>query len=65
MTVKMMLIRMMPTKARAILPSMAVSPAGTATSSTHWVILGMNSTATLARALRMKAVSILPRCRLI
>ena len=54
---------MIPTKVSARRPIMAVSPLGTASSSTHWVILGMNRVAALARALITRAAIILYLCR--
>ena len=54
---------MIPTKRSAIRPIMAVSLFGTASSSTHWVILGIKREATLAMALSSSAASILYLCR--
>ena len=56
--VNTMLMRMMPTNMAAMRPINAVSLLGTASSSTHWVSLGMNSEATLASALSTSAAII-------
>ena len=61
--VNTMLSRMMPTKIAAIRPIMATSLFGTASSSTHSVIFGMNSVATVASALSASDRSILPLWR--
>ena len=60
--VNRMLSRITPTKSMAILPIMATSAAGTATSSTHSVIFGMLREATLASADRHSAQIICTLC---
>ena len=60
--VNTMLSSMMPTNRPAIRPIIAISLFGTASSSTHWVIFGMNSAATLAIALSSRARIILYLC---
>ena len=53
--VKTMLRAITPTNITAIRPIMPVSPAGTASSSTHCVILGIYRVDTLAIALKSRA----------
>ena len=60
--VNTMLKRMMPMNSPAMRTIIAISLLGTASSSTHWVIFGMNSAATLAIALKSSARIILYLC---